>query len=248
LSQQSDRSILLVNFPDRLWLRPAPYPLGEWGLILAPVVQDLSDFAVAQTGRSAETRSLAAFRVGADQRGSFPYEVFMRGEDTPPALLAEVAAQVDRVWLTDYEPDGELTLRDAGSIHPAVSAAYRAQFDTTAQLVDVQIDGTKVNLTWRALSPLREGDTIFVHLWRDGAFVTAFDGDSLGGLLPPAHWPLDADIVDVRAIAEHDLPPGQYEVRVGLYNRNDGARYAAFDAQGNRLSDDAVAIGVMDVR
>ena len=248
LSQQPDQSILLVNYPDRLWLRPAPYPLGEWGLILAPIVQDLSDYAVAQTGRSATTQSLAAFRVGADQRGAYPYAVFMRGEDTPPEKLAEVAAQVDRVWITEYAPDGALTLREAGSISPSGSSIYRAQFAEAAQLIDARVDGTTINLTWRARAPLREGDTIFVHLWRDGEFVTSFDGDSLGGLIPPAEWPLEKDIVDVRSIEGRDLLPGQYEVRVGLYNRNDGARYAAFDAQGDRRGDDAATIGVMEVR
>jgi hypothetical protein len=248
LSQQPDRSILLINYPDRLWLRPAPYPLGEWGLILAPVVQNVSDFAVAKTGRSAATQSLSAFRVGADQRDAYPYEVFMRGEDTPPEKLAEVAAQVDRVWITDYAPDGNLMLRDAGSIRPASSPIYRAQFAGAAQLIDAQIDGVAITSVWRALAPLRDGDTIFIHLWQDGAFVTAFDGDSVGGLIPPANWPPGADIVDVRSIAGRDLPPGQYEVRAGLYNRNTGARYAAFDAQDHRLRDDAVTIGVVEVR
>jgi hypothetical protein len=248
LSQQPDQSILLVNYPDRLWLRPAPYSLGEWGLTLAPVVQDMSDYAVAKTGRSATTQSLSTFLVGADQRGAYPYEVFMRGEDTPPEKLADIAAQVDRVMITGYAPDGTLTLHDAGSIRPAASSTYRARFADVAQLIDARIDGTTIELTWRALSPLREGDTIFVHLWRDGAFVAAFDGDSLGGLLPPADWPLGTDIVDVRSIAGRDLPPGQYEVRVGLYNRNDGARYAAFDPQGQRMGDDAATIGVTEVR
>jgi hypothetical protein len=248
LSQQPDRSILLVNYPDRLWLRPAPYPLGEWGLILAPIVQDVSDYAVVKTGHSATTQSLSAFRVGADQRGAYPYAVFMRGEDTPPEKLAEVAAQVDRVWLTEYASDGALTLRDVGSIRPASTATHRVQFAEAAQLIDARIDGETIDLTWRARAPLREGDTIFVHLWRDGAFVAAFDGDSLGGLLPPATWPLEKDIVDVRSIEGRDLVPDQYEVRVGLYNRNDGARYAAFDAQGQRLEDDAATIGVMEVR
>jgi hypothetical protein len=95
---------------------------------------------------------------------------------------------------------------------------------------------------------LREGDTIFVHLWRDGQFVAAFDGDSLGGLLPLANWPLAKDLVDVRSIKTGDLPPGEYDVRVGLYNRHDGARYAAFDARGQRLPDDAVTLGAMTVR
>jgi hypothetical protein len=248
LAEQPDRSILLANYPDRLWLRPAPYPLGEWGLILAPVVQEVSDFALVTAGRSAASRSLAAFRVGADQRGAYPYEVFMRGEDTPPEKLVEVAAQVDRVWITDYAPDGALTLRDVGAIQPAAASTYRAQFTEVAQLIDARITETMIELTWRALAPLREGDTIFVHLWRDGQFVAAFDGDSLGGLLPLVNWPLAQDIVDVRSIAPRDLPPGQYEVRVGLYNRNDGARYAAFDERGQRLPDDAVSIGVMEVR
>jgi len=248
LSQQPDRSILLINYPDRLWVWPPPYPLGEWGLILAPVVQNVSDYAVAATGRSAETVSLSAFRVGADDRGAYPYAVFMRGEDTPPATLAEVAAQTDRVWLTDYAPDGELKLRDVGSIRPAAASTYRAQFGDAAQLVEAQIDEATIELTWRVISPLREGDTIFVHLWRDGAFVAAFDGDSLGGLIPPANWPLNTEVVDVRRIATGDLPAGQYEVRVGVYNRGDGARYRAVAAQGNRLGDDAVPIGVVNVR
>jgi hypothetical protein len=194
------------------------------------------------------TQSLSAFRVGADQRGAYPYAVFMRGEDTPPEKLAEVAAQVDRVWITEYTPDGALTLRDVGSIRPASSSIYRAQFARAVQLIDARIDGETIELTWRARSPLREGDTIFVHLWRAGTFVAAFDGDSLGGLVPPANWPLAADVVDVRSIEGRDLLPGQYEVRVGLYNRNDGARYEALDAQGQRLEDDAATIGVMEVR
>lgn len=248
LSPQPDRSILLINYPDRLWVWPSPYPLGEWGLILAPVVQNVSDYAVAATGRSAQTVSRSAFRVGADDRAAYPYAVFMRGEDTPPATLAEVAAQTDRVWLTDYAPDGELKLRDVGALRPATSAAYRVQFGEAAQLIESRIDGATVELTWRAISPLREGDTIFVHLWRDGAFVAAFDGDSLGGLIPPANWPRNTEVVDVRAIATGDLPSGPYEVRVGLYNRGDGARYPAVEAQGNRLPDDAAPIGVVDIR
>ncbi len=246
LSQQPDRSILLVNYPDRLWLQPAPYPLGEWGLILAPVVQDVSDYAVAHAGRSARTQSLSAFRVGADQRGAYPYEVLMRGEDTPPEKLAEVAAKSDRVWLTDYAPDGELTLRDVGAIRPSATSTYRAQFGpAAAQLIDARLDGHTLELVWRALTPLRDNDTIFVHVWRDDALIATFDGDSLGGLLPLANWPPGVEVVDVRSLS--GLPAGRYEVRVGVYQRGDGARYAAYDALGRRLPDDAVTIGRLEV-
>ena len=56
--------LLFVNFPDRLEIRPRAYPVGYWGLVLAPVIQDLSDYALAMTGRSAVDSSRSAFVVG----------------------------------------------------------------------------------------------------------------------------------------------------------------------------------------
>ena len=246
LAKSSGQSLLFVNYPDRIELRPAPYPLGNWGLILAPVAQNLSDYARSTTGSSAATQSLSAFQTGADDRGAWSYTVFMRGEDTPAQKLYDVAATTDRVLITDYLPDGQLHLRDVGAIQSGrPSSSNIATFGDTAQLISATIalnTELEITLVWRSLKPLRDGDTIFVHHWRDGNFVNAYDGDSLGGLIPLSAWQTDSEVIDVRHLPLANFDPARDELRVGIYNRYDGGRYVATDANDQRLPDDAVAL------
>ena len=246
LAKSSNQNLLFINYPDRIELRPAPYPLGNWGLILAPVAQNLADYAVAKVGNSASDHSLSAFQIGADDRGVWPYMVFMRGEDTPAQKLYEVAAKTDRVLITDYLPNGQLRLREVGAIRSSqLSPSSLATFGDAVQLISDTIipsDELGLTLVWRSLKPLRDGDTIFVHVWQGDQFVQAYDGDSLGGLIPLTTWQANTTVIDVRHLPLPGPDPARYEVRVGIYNRNDGARYPAFDANGQRLPDDAVPL------
>ncbi len=86
--------------------------------------------------------------------------------------------------------------------------------------------------------PLREHDTIFVHLWQGSEFRGGADGDSLGTLAPLYAWPAGMDIVDVRHVDVSGWRPGQYQVRVGIYHRVDSTRYPAWSMDGGRFSDD----------
>jgi len=252
LGQTPAQNLLFINYPDRIELHPAPYPLGNWGLIIAPVVQNLADFATAKTGYSARTESLSAFQLGADDRGAWPYTVFMRGEDTSAEKLYGVAAQADRVLVTDYLPDGQLRLHEVGSIRSSTAASSTvAMLGEAVRLSDVQlVNSTELTLTltWQVLKPLQSDDTIFVHHWRDGAFVNAYDGDSLGGLIPLSAWQAGSEVIDVRHLPLANFDPAHDELRVGLYNRMSGARHPAFDGQGQRLPDDAVTIKAFDVK
>jgi len=237
--------LLFVNFPDRLEMRASPYPLGFWGIFVAPVVQNLSDYAMAETGRSAASDSLAAFVVGTGDRDKWPYRVAMRGIDTAPAAFFEAARSFDTVYLTDYLPGGALRLSEVGSIRPSAAAlAPQAHFSDTVELAKAEVlPAGRLRLTWRCLKPLRADDTIFVHFWQGGEFVTGADGDSLGGLVPLSAWQAGTDILDIHTLASGLLSPGTYEVRVGIYNRSTGERYPAFTAEGAALSDDEVPIG-----
>lgn len=250
LANARDQSVLFINYPDRIELRPAPYPLGNWGLILAPVVQNLSDYAVSKVGGSAGDQSFSSFQVGAKERGAWPYEVSMRGEDTPTEKLFGVAAKSNRVVVTDYLPDGQLRLREVGAVRSNTTlTSYAATFEESVQLIAGTINvknEVQLTLTWRSLKPLSVDATMFVHLWKDGVFVSAHDGDSLGELLPLSAWQPGFEIVDVRHISLSGLAAGRYEVRVGLYQRSNGTRYPAFDANGSRLMDDAAPIGTFD--
>ena len=194
LEAAPDSRLLFVNFPDHIGIYPRPYPMGTIDLILAPVVQNLSDYARAEAGRSGEDRSLSAFLVGADERGGWPYYVDMRGEDTSPEGLVQAALWADAVYLTRYLPEGRLDLQQVGEIRPAQSPVTPiAAWGDSVQLVEAQVDVSTsriltLRLVWRCLKPLREHDTIFVHFWQDGAFRVSADGDSLGTLVPLYAW------------------------------------------------------------
>jgi len=243
LSASPGKRLLFVNFPDQYEVRPALYPLGFWGPILAPVVQDLSDYARVLKGPSAEDRSLASFLTG--DRSAFPYRMFMRGVDSSPDQLVEAARWAEAVYLTDYLPEGAFRLVEAGAVREASSdAPPLARIGETAELVSATSDpdlGT-LRLVWRCQQPLQPDDTIFVHLWRAGEFVGGTDGDSLGGLIPPAAWPVGAEIVDVRPVSAANLPVGEYEIRVGLYNRTSGERYLTTLPDGS-VSDTGLPVG-----
>jgi hypothetical protein len=251
LAAQPEAHLLFVNYPDRIELRPQPYPVGNWGLTLAPIVQDLSGFARAKVGFSAADRSLSSFQIGADQRGVWPYNVFMRGEDSDAIKLFAAISQSDRVYLTDYLPDGTLRLRDVGGIRSASSSSpFIAAIGATVRINEAKLSGNEdltLEITWQCFKPANEGDTIFVHIWKDNAFVNAHDGDALGGLIPLSVCQNGTEIIDVRHIPLNDLTPGHYEVRVGVYNRLDGSRYPAINTSGNRARDDEVLIGTFDV-
>lgn len=246
LAARPGQRVLFINFPDRFELRPPRYPLGFWGVTLAPPVVHLADFARAQTGRSADDESLAAFLTGADERAAWRYRVDMRGVNSAPQVLWEAAQRADVVYLSEYEPGGTLHLREVGSVRPAASGAYRARFADQAQLVDAELmrgERVSLRLVWRALKPFGYEETIFVHLWRGAEFVISQDGDSLGELIPLWAWQPGWEIVDVREIDTRGLPPGEYELRVGLYRRGDGSRLEAASPAGQRVPDDAVSVG-----
>jgi hypothetical protein len=241
---------VFVNYPDRIELRPGEaYPLGNWGLVLAPVVQKLADYAAAAGGRSAADTSLAVFAADVPDRAAWPYRVDMRGSDTAPQGLLEAAAQADGVYLTDYEPGGQLVLRELGAIRPgAAGAAPLAQWGDAVQLVEAEVlSGRRpaLRLVWVSRQPLPADTTVFVHLWQQESAFPGADGDSLGGLVPLPLWPPGSTIVDVRALDRLPYPPGDYEVRVGLYQRASLERLPALAADGARYWGDEVPVGTV---
>ena len=170
----------------------------------------------------------------------------MRGSDTPPAAFFDAARPFEAVYLTDYLPDGSLSLSEVGAIRPSDPALpARARLGSSVELVQAELLPTGgLRLRWRCLQTPAAGDTVFVHLWQGDQFVLSADGDSLGGLVAPPTWQPGSDIVDIRAVDYGPLPPGAYDLRVGLYSRSTGARYSAFGADGTPLPNDEVPVGV----
>jgi hypothetical protein len=247
LSTAPGQRLVFANFPDRLELRSPVYVLGIWGVTLAPVIQNLSDYALAATGQSAADLSLASTTVGANDRGVWPYRVDQRGLDVTPEAFFQAAQQADMVYLTDYLPGGALRLRAVGYVRPAAAGPTAiAQIADFARLVKAEIsegDALTLRLTWQCQQAPLAGDTIFVHLWKEDSFVGGADGASLGGLVPLTAWLPGTDIIDLRRVELTGLEPGRYEVRAGIYNLASGARYPATAADGGLYPAEEITIG-----
>jgi hypothetical protein len=233
--------LLFINVPDRFEYKAPLYPLGHWGMLLAPVSQDLSDFVSFSSGVPLVTQSLSDFPLLAGPLAASPYRVNTRGSDAHgSAELYELTRWANIVFVTHYAPDGRLWLSEAGDIEPGRAAQpFVADFSGVARLLrataSAQTDGTiPVRLEWQALSPAQAHDTVFVHLFdAQDQLVAQADGDSLGGLIPLAAWRSGDLIRELRVISpEAALPPGAYRLRVGVYNRVSGERYPAHSADG----------------
>ncbi len=242
LGRRGDR-LLFINFPDRFEYRVPLYPLGYWGMLIAPVSQDLADFTRLSSGLELETESLSDFPLLAGQIEASPYRVNTRGVDAHASeLMYEKILWADAVYFTDYQPDGRLALRWVGDVRETPATEKRlGQFGGVAELrqVETQAAGGTMQLTlyWVALQPARPTDTIFIHVIdAAGALVGQGDGESLGGLLPPSAWRVGQEIVDRRpVVSEGLLPPGEYRLTVGMYDRSTGNRYPAYDRTGQAM-------------
>lgn len=250
--------LVFVNFPDRLGLRRAPYPLGYWGLTLAPVAQDLKEYALLSTGSACETTSISSFVSGLEGREASPYRVDMRGENQGPEGVLLAARGAEAVFITDYAADGELTLRRLGRVATDDGRPAIAIYGDRVELVDWEAAEctsfredavTHMRLTWHPIGPRSPGDTIFVHLLTvQGQLARGADGDALGRLLPMETWEEGKVIDEWRQVSLQGLPPGDYRLAIGVYNRITGVRYPALTRAGIRIPDDAFALTTLTAR
>lgn len=97
-------------------------------------------------------------------------------------------------------------------------------------------------LYWQSLAPVSDDYDVFVHL-RDetGGIVAQVDRQPLSGLVPISKWQQGDIIRDPVTFADTaDLPPGEYEIWVGLYLRETGRR---LPVSGEDTLDNALRLG-----
>jgi hypothetical protein len=252
-TQAGGDRLLYVNFPSRYTPKRPPYPIGNWRVILAPGSVELGAFAASATGHRPQTLSRHMPWIDAELRDAGPYQIDMRGELAPPDQLYQLAHEVDGVYLSRYHADGTFELQWAGAFAtPSNPACEIATFGQTLCLQEARVERepgrVRMTLTWHSLSPAQPHDTVFVHMGQPGqAPVAQADGDLWLGMLPlPTLAPGDA-IREQRLISlPEEMPPGRYEIGIGVYNRLTGERLPATTPQGSRLPDDAVSISLGD--
>jgi 4-amino-4-deoxy-L-arabinose transferase-like glycosyltransferase len=129
--------------------------------------------------------------------------------------------------------------QSGGMPDPGQTVAVR--FGDAAELLGYDLTGVarpagrlQLTLHWRALTPT-PGLTVFVHLVDPaGALVAQKDSEPAAGGYPTARWRAGEYIRDVYDLElPATLPPGAYQLRVGLYRR-DGERLPAQPGNADR--------------
>jgi hypothetical protein len=125
-----------------------------------------------------------------------------------------------------------------------------ANFDNQVHLIGYTVEplqpapGEPLRLTlyWQALAPLPYEYTVFVHLRQpDGGAVAQADHRPLDPFYPTTLWPVGETIRESSQLAlPAALPPGSYELWVGLYRLETGER---LPVQQDTSGENAVRLG-----
>jgi hypothetical protein len=109
----------------------------------------------------------------------------------------------------------------------------------------------RLQLYWRALEPLAEDYTVFVHVLSEGGagqLVTQQDNPPVRGTRPTSTWEPGVVVVDPYDLPiPSDTPLGEYVVAVGLYRWPDLSRLPVRDGEGAPIPDDRVLLTTVHV-
>jgi 4-amino-4-deoxy-L-arabinose transferase-like glycosyltransferase len=106
-----------------------------------------------------------------------------------------------------------------------------------------------ITLTWECLETFRDDYTVFVHLVSpDQSPLAQADSQPLGGAYPTSLWDVGEQVTDPYSLAiPADLPPGRYELLVGMYLLSTSERLPLLNKEGQVLGD-SISLGTVEVK
>jgi 4-amino-4-deoxy-L-arabinose transferase-like glycosyltransferase len=105
-------------------------------------------------------------------------------------------------------------------------------------------DTLTVALIWQANAQIDEDYHVFCHLHSpSGELVAQRDGPPIYGARPTPGWRVGEVIEDGHEIfLDDEIPPGEYELSVGLYEPETMKRVPAYAGSGERLPEDRIVL------
>ncbi|MEN6479261.1 MAG: hypothetical protein ABFD20_06455, partial [Anaerolineales bacterium] len=108
-------------------------------------------------------------------------------------------------------------------------------------------DAVGVSLFWRALQPIDDSYTVFVHIEDPGVVHAQKDCKPRCGDAPTDEWEVGEIVIDRHTLwLSAAVPLGPHSLVVGMYDGDTGQRLAVSDADGQPKGD-AVLLGTVDV-
>lgn len=149
------------------------------------------------------------------------------------------------VTLIDAGNNARMKSIDVGSINvkgrphyfgaPSPSFPTDARFGSIAQLVGYDFSHRRIVLYWRAVTSTETSYKIFLHLIdNSGKLITQRDQIPGVGALPTTSWVAGEYLVDVYDI---DAPPGEYTIRIGMYDPATNLRLPVLDSANSPVGD-----------
>jgi hypothetical protein len=212
---------VFVNVPELYTYREQEFPLGWYGVMVAPWHNQL--------GAATDLRAIEAEWVvdpGHAQQVTDRArpEVGFHGQVLSPDQLQTAvlsATQVFRVEAT-Y---GDLHLFQIGQIEhqTAPPESFEASWPGNVQLISVTVSSEArtpvLNLNWFIGGPIDPDVTVFVHVLNDaGQVVAQADGDLVGGYVPIGLWQKNDRVRESRVLPS-STSAGRYHLALGLYSR-----------------------------
>jgi 4-amino-4-deoxy-L-arabinose transferase-like glycosyltransferase len=237
-----------LTLAEKLRARP-----GSEALYLSPVDKDYYTIQFGLARRAARSFDGRRVLVVPPAGVTATYGIVTREDARSIPRLAQMFADA-RVLETiaDYTAMPYATIyRVQGAPRLNPQTLVNARLGDVVELIgyDSAREGDTIVLTvyWGCLAEMREDYTVFVH-WI-GAFnpttqspVWAQDDTRPGrGTFPTLHWQNGVVVVDeYRLTLPPKLPRGEYQIAIGMYNLETGARVQVVDANGAPMESNRV--------
>jgi hypothetical protein len=110
------------------------------------------------------------------------------------------------------------------------------------------IESLELTLYWQAEQRMDISYKVFVHLVdpTSGDIVAQDDAVPRRWTYPTTWWERGEVVEDTISLPLHGVPPGQYQLVLGLYDEKTGKRLSVYSASGERYSDDAVLLRTLN--
>ncbi len=107
----------------------------------------------------------------------------------------------------------------------------------------------RLTLRWQAKERIGQDYKVFVHLLDgEGRIVGQRDSEPVGGSRPTSGWRIGEEILDNYGIMlPKELPSGEYQLVVGMYDPTSGERLPIYEMDGKRLPGKRVLLGAVEV-
>ncbi len=238
----------LLSLAQKLHSRP-----GNESIYLSPV--DHNHYTVQFGLGGAEARSFDGRRVLVlpEPGAMAAYGIITRDDTRSLGRLGKIFPR-GRVGETiqdfTFQPYAAIfRAEDAPQIAPQKSVG--ARLDETITLIgyDVARDGNVIALTvyWGSIAETRGDYTVFAHVIDASSRVWAQDDAQPGrGSYPTSRWRAGEVVIDdYRLVIPAGAPRGErseYQIEIGMYILETGARVRMIDANGARMENDRVLV------